>query len=215
MNVVKWGRSVYINIQKFVQFQLTVNVVALVINFFSACITGLLVNGVYFDLDILFLLFHATSVIVFLLSGSAPLTAVQLLWVNLIMDTLGALALATEPPNDGLLKRPPVAKGANFITKPMWRNIIGQSIYQLIILAILNFDGKRLLGISGSDATEVLKTLIFNTFVFCQVLSARIMSELLVILYRLQNGKFRTWMLKQKFIIPVKRSGMINCFAFI
>ncbi|KAK8473419.1 hypothetical protein PHAVU_001G129600 [Phaseolus vulgaris] len=140
VNVVKWGRSVYINIQKFVQFQLTVNVVALVINFFSACITG-----------------------------SAPLTAVQLLWVNLIMDTLGALALATEPPNDGLLKRPPVARGANFITKPMWRNIIGQSIYQLIILAILNFDGKRILRISGSDATEVLNTLIFNTFVFCQV----------------------------------------------
>ncbi|RDX75659.1 putative calcium-transporting ATPase 11, plasma membrane-type, partial [Mucuna pruriens] len=130
VNVVKWGRA----------FQLTVNVVALVINFFSACITG-----------------------------SAPLTAVQLLWVNLIMDTLGALALATEPPNDGLLKRPPVARGANFITKPMWRNIIGQSIYQLIILAILNFDGKSLLGISGSDATKVLNTLIFNSFVFCQV----------------------------------------------
>ncbi|KAL2320723.1 hypothetical protein Fmac_029692 [Flemingia macrophylla] len=140
VNVVKWGRAVYINIQKFVQFQLTVNVVALVINFVSACITG-----------------------------SAPLTAVQLLWVNLIMDTLGALALATEPPNDGLLKRPPVARGANFITKPMWRNIIGQSIYQLIILAILNFDGMRLLGIHGSDATKVLKTLIFNSFVFCQV----------------------------------------------
>ncbi|KAJ1430018.1 P-type ATPase [Sesbania bispinosa] len=140
INVVKWGRAVYINIQKFVQFQLTVNVVALVINFVSACITG-----------------------------SAPLTAVQLLWVNLIMDTLGALALATEPPNDGLLKRPPVARGASFITKTMWRNIIGQSIYQLIVLAILNFDGKRLLRISGSDATEVLNTLIFNAFVFCQV----------------------------------------------
>ncbi|KAK7396224.1 hypothetical protein VNO78_17076 [Psophocarpus tetragonolobus] len=140
VNVVKWGRAVYINIQKFVQFQLTVNVVALIINFFSACITG-----------------------------SAPLTAVQLLWVNLIMDTLGALALATEPPNDGLLQRPPVARGANFITKPMWRNIIGQSIYQLIILGILNFDGKRLLGISGSDSSKVLNTLIFNSFVFCQV----------------------------------------------
>ncbi|XP_057438038.1 putative calcium-transporting ATPase 11, plasma membrane-type [Lotus japonicus] len=140
VNVVKWGRSVYINIQKFVQFQLTVNVVALVINFFSACITG-----------------------------SAPLTAVQLLWVNLIMDTLGALALATEPPNDGLLKRPPVARGASFITKAMWRNIIGQSIYQLIVLVILTFDGKRLLRLSGSDATRVLNTLIFNSFVFCQV----------------------------------------------
>ncbi|KAG5043316.1 hypothetical protein GYH30_007131 [Glycine max] len=169
VNVVKWGRAVYINIQKFVQFQLTVNVVALVINFISACITGLLVNRICFPFYFLLNLFQATWVIVFLLSGSAPLTAVQLLWVNLIMDTLGALALATEPPNDGLLKRPPVARGANFITKPMWRNIIGQSIYQLIILGILNFDGKRLLGLGGSDSTKILNTLIFNSFVFCQV----------------------------------------------
>ncbi|KAE9621686.1 hypothetical protein Lal_00033083 [Lupinus albus] len=140
LNVAKWGRAVYINIQKFVQFQLTVNVVALITNFVSACITG-----------------------------SAPLTAVQLLWVNLIMDTLGALALATEPPNDGLMQRPPVGRGASFITKPMWRNIIGQSIYQLIVLGLLNFNGKRLLEITGSDATIVLNTLIFNSFVFCQV----------------------------------------------
>ncbi|KAG0484024.1 hypothetical protein HPP92_012108 [Vanilla planifolia] len=68
INVARWGRAVYINIQKFVQFQLTVNIVALIINFVSSCITG-----------------------------DAPLTAVQLLWVNMIMDTLGALALATEP----------------------------------------------------------------------------------------------------------------------
>ncbi|KAI5429684.1 Alpha carbonic anhydrase 4 [Lathyrus oleraceus] len=81
----------------------------------------------------------------------------------------GALALATEPPNDGLLKRPPVGRGTSFITKTIWRNTIGQSIYQLIVLAILNFDGKRLLRIGGSDATEVLNTLIFNSFVFCQV----------------------------------------------
>ena len=176
VNVVKWGRAVYINIQKFVQFQLTVNVVALVINFFSACITGLLVNRICFPFYNLLTLFQATWLIVFLLSGSAPLTAVQLLWVNLIMDTLGALALATEPPNDGLLKRPPVARGANFITKPMWRNIIGQSIYQLIILGILNFDGKRLLGLGGSDSTKILNTLIFNSFVFCQVHSPCTMS---------------------------------------
>ena len=85
------------------------------------------------------------------------------------MDTLGALALATEPPNDGLMKRPPVGRKASFITKTMWRNIFGQSLYQLIILAVLNFDGKGLLRLSGSDATEVRNTLIFNTFVFCQV----------------------------------------------
>ncbi|WCJ40050.1 Calcium-transporting ATPase 1 [Euphorbia peplus] len=140
VNVARWGRSVYLNIQKFVQFQLTVNVVALMLNFISACV-----------------------------SGDAPLTTVQLLWVNLIMDTLGALALATEPPHDGLMKRPPIGRNVNFITKIMWRNIIGQSIYQIIILVILQFDGKRLLKISGSDATDILNTFIFNTFVFCQV----------------------------------------------
>ncbi|KAL8489488.1 hypothetical protein ACS0TY_025401 [Phlomoides rotata] len=140
VNVAKWGRAVYINIQKFVQFQLTVNIVALMINFISACV-----------------------------SGSAPLTAVQLLWVNLIMDTLGALALATEPPHDGLMNRPPVGRSENFITRTMWRNIIGQSIYQLAVLLVLNFIGKQILGLSGSDSTAVNNTFIFNTFVFCQV----------------------------------------------
>ncbi|KAL3632505.1 putative calcium-transporting ATPase 11, plasma membrane-type [Castilleja foliolosa] len=140
VNVAKWGRAVYINIQKFVQFQLTVNIVALMINFISACV-----------------------------SGSAPLTAVQLLWVNLIMDTLGALALATEPPHDGLMQRPPVGRTESFITMTMWRNIIGQSIYQLTILLVLNFVGKQILGLTGPDSTAVNNTFIFNTFVFCQV----------------------------------------------
>lgn len=140
VNVARWGRSVYINIQKFVQFQLTVNIVALMINFVSACI-----------------------------SGSAPLTAVQLLWVNMIMDTLGALALATEAPTDGLMKRAPVGRNANFITRTMWRNIIGQSIYQLAVLLVFTFQGKRLLKLTGSDASKILNTFIFNAFVFCQV----------------------------------------------
>ncbi|XP_076907622.1 putative calcium-transporting ATPase 11, plasma membrane-type [Bidens hawaiensis] len=140
VKVAKWGRAVYINIQKFVQFQLTVNIVALMINFVSACITG-----------------------------SAPLTAVQLLWVNLIMDTLGALALATEPPNDGLMKRQPVLRTESFITKTMWRNIIGQSVYQMAILFVLNFAGKPILNLHGDNATAILNTFIFNTFVFCQV----------------------------------------------
>ncbi|KAK1427763.1 hypothetical protein QVD17_16457 [Tagetes erecta] len=160
--VARWGRSVYINIQKFVQFQLTVNVVALMTNFVSACT-----------------------------SGSAPLTAVQLLWVNMIMDTLGALALATEPPHDGLMKRPPIGRDINFITKVMWRNIIGQSIYQLIVLGILQFDGKRLLNLNGPDSTAVLNTMIFNTFVFCQVfneINSRDMEKVNVI-----TGMFDSW----------------------
>lgn len=103
------------------------------------------------------------------LTGTAPLTAVQLLWINMIMDTLGALALATEPPNDEMMKRPPVQRGESFITRTMWRNIIGQGLYQLIVLGTLMFAGKRILNVTGSDADLVVNTLIFNSFVFCQV----------------------------------------------
>ncbi|CAI9099828.1 OLC1v1036710C2 [Oldenlandia corymbosa var. corymbosa] len=162
VNVAKWGRSVYINIQKFVQFQLTVNIVALIINFVSACV-----------------------------SGSAPLTAVQLLWVNLIMDTLGALALATEPPHEGLMERPPIGRNVGFITKTMWRNVIGQSIYQLAVLLVFNFAGKQLLELEGSDATVTLNTFIFNTFVFCQVfneINSRDMEKINVF-----RGMFSNW----------------------
>lgn len=85
------------------------------------------------------------------------------------MDTLGALALATEPPHDGLMQQPPVGRTVNIITMVMWRNIIGQSIYQLIVLGVLKFDGKQLLDLNGPDSDATLRTLIFNTFVFCQV----------------------------------------------
>lgn len=93
----------------------------------------------------------------------------QLLWVNMIMDTLGALALATEPPNDDMMKRPPVGRGESFITKVMWRNIVGQSLFQLAVLGALMFGGERLLNIEGADSKPVVNTLIFNSFVFCQV----------------------------------------------
>ncbi|PKU64887.1 probable calcium-transporting ATPase 9, plasma membrane-type [Dendrobium catenatum] len=172
INVAKWGRAVYINIQKFVQFQLTVNVVALIVNFVSACIIG-----------------------------NAPLTAVQLLWVNMIMDTLGALALATEPPNDEMMKRPPTGRGESFITKAMWRNVIGQSVYQLLVLGVLMFDGKQLLKLSGSDADIVLDTFIFNTFVFCQLfneINSREMEKINVF-----RGIFSSWVFSAVLISTV------------
>lgn len=87
----------------------------------------------------------------------------------MIMDTLGALALATEPPNDEIMKRPPVGRSENFITRIMWRNVIGQSIYQLVVLGVLLFDGKQIFNINGEKAETTLNTFIFNTFVFCQV----------------------------------------------
>ncbi|KAL4600835.1 hypothetical protein ACB092_11G228700 [Castanea dentata] len=162
VNVARWGRSVYINIQKFVQFQLTVNVVALMLNFICACV-----------------------------SGSPPLTTVQMLWVNLIMDTLGALALATEPPHEGLMKRPPVGRDVKFITRIMWRNIVGQSIFQILVLLIFQLKGKQLLKLTGPDADSILKTFIFNSFVFCQVfneINSRDMEKINVF-----RGIFDSW----------------------
>ncbi|XP_019234950.1 PREDICTED: putative calcium-transporting ATPase 13, plasma membrane-type [Nicotiana attenuata] len=136
VTVLKWGRCVYNNIQKFIQFQLTVNVAALVINFVAAAS-----------------------------SGEVPLTAVQLLWVNLIMDTLGALALATERPSSELMNKKPVGRTEPLITAVMWRNIIAQALYQVTVLLILQFKGSAIFHVNK----KVKDTLIFNTFVFCQV----------------------------------------------
>ncbi|KAL0388532.1 UNVERIFIED_CONTAM: putative calcium-transporting ATPase 13, plasma membrane-type [Sesamum radiatum] len=134
--VLRWGRCVYNNIQKFIQFQLTVNVAALVINFVAA-----------------------------VSAGEVPLTAVQLLWVNLIMDTLGALALATEKPTKELMEKRPVGRTEPLISNVMWRNLLAQALYQIAVLLILQFKGESILGVSKT----VNDTLIFNTFVLCQV----------------------------------------------
>lgn len=134
--VLMWGRCVYSNIQKFIQFQLTVNVAALVINFVAA-----------------------------VSSGEVPLTTVQLLWVNLIMDTLGALALATERPTRELASKPPVGRTAPLITNIMWRNLLAQALFQIAVLLLLHFRGESIFGVGD----KVKNTLIFNTFVLCQI----------------------------------------------
>ncbi|TYJ15285.1 hypothetical protein E1A91_A10G174200v1 [Gossypium mustelinum] len=144
VKVVRWGRSVYANIQKFIQFQLTVNVAALVINVAAA-----------------------------ISSGDVPLNSVQLLWVNLIMDTLGALALATEPPTDNLMHRSPVGRREPLITNIMWRNLLIQALYQVTVLLVLNFRGMTILQLEDDGNREhayrVKNSLIFNAFVMCQI----------------------------------------------
>lgn len=105
---VKWGRSLYKNIQHFILFQLTINVVAILI----ACI------GPFIGIDL-------------------PFTVTQMLWVNLIMDTFAALALATEPANDAVMKDKPRSPKAFIITKPMWYEIFGVGIIFFIFLVTL------------------------------------------------------------------------------
>ena len=100
LTAVRFGRNIYDNIRKFLQFQLTVNVVAMFIVFCGACIFA-----------------------------EPPLTSTQMLWVNLIMDTFAALALATEPPSDTVLDRSPSKKSDLIVNPVMWRNILMQSLY--------------------------------------------------------------------------------------
>uniref|UniRef100_A0A672RS97 Calcium-transporting ATPase n=1 Tax=Sinocyclocheilus grahami TaxID=75366 RepID=A0A672RS97_SINGR len=119
VKAVMWGRNVYDSISKFLQFQLTVNVVAVIVAFTGACITQ-----------------------------DSPLKAVQMLWVNLIMDTLASLALATEPPTEALLLRKPYGRNKPLISRTMMKNILGHAVYQLIItftllfIIIVQFGGK-------------------------------------------------------------------------
>ncbi|RLN15819.1 hypothetical protein C2845_PM02G12970 [Panicum miliaceum] len=136
VTATRWGRCVFNNIQKFIQFQLTVNVAALIINFVSA-----------------------------LTSGKMPLTTVQLLWVNLIMDTMGALALATDKPTKALMRRPPIGRTAPLISNAMWRNLAAQAAFQVAVLLALQYRGRDVFGV-GEKANG---TMIFNAFVLCQV----------------------------------------------
>ena len=109
-----------------------------------------------------------------------------MLWVNLIMDTCGALALATEPPTEDILDHPPYKRTERIVTSVMWRNIFGQAIFQITVLLVLLFGGSTLFGYTYEasvpfylidpinctfTATEKTEhyTLIFNTFVFLQV----------------------------------------------
>ena len=146
VKAVMWGRNVYDSIRKFLQFQLTVNVGALLLAFVSACIIN-----------------------------ESPLTAVQLLWVNLIMDTFAALALATELPTPQLLDRPPCRRDESLLSSTMIRNILGQCFYQFIILMFLVFQGYKYFNVpNGIDLGESAKptihyTMVFNVFVMLQV----------------------------------------------
>jgi len=102
---VMWGRSLYLNIQRFILFQLTVNIVACLIVVIGA--------------------FSGTQ---------SPLTVTQMLWVNLIMDTFAALSLASLPPSDEVMNHPPRRSDAFIITRPMAWRIVGIGLLFTAIL---------------------------------------------------------------------------------
>merc|ERR1719409_801821 len=166
VSAVKWGRSVFDNIRKFIQFQLTINFVALILAFFSAVWCAIappadtLTTKGSFDTE-----------------KCTPLNAIQLLWINLIMDSMGALALATEEPEESLLDRMPVGKKEGLISFNMWRNIFVQGSFQLVVLFGILFKGDLLFDATGytmKPGEAYLQsrphyTVIFNAFVWCQI----------------------------------------------
>lgn len=145
VNAIKWGRCVSTSIKKFIQFQLTVNFTAVLLTFISAVVSD---------------------------RGESVLTAVQLLWVNLIMDTLAALALATDKPDEEILDKKPDGRDTPLISVSTWKMIIGQSSFQLFITLLVHFHsgefffpGKAKL--SPHEQIQ-LNSLTFNTFVWLQ-----------------------------------------------
>ena len=108
VTAIIYGRNIYDNIRKFLQFQLSVNFCACILVFICACV-----------------------------GNETPLTPIQMLWVNLIMDSLGSLALATEPPYEELLQREPTKRNESIINGRMWKHIIIQSLVQIVLLVVL------------------------------------------------------------------------------
>lgn len=144
-SAVQWGRSIYLNIQRFIQFQLTINVVAL--------LTALI--GPFIGVEF-------------------PLTVTQMLWVNLIMDTFAALALATEPSDPVVMKNKPRKISDFIVTRSMAKNIFGQGIlFVAVLLAVLVYFMKNSIVETAADGTVTSLTdyelsMFFTFFVMLQ-----------------------------------------------
>ena len=147
---VMWGRSLYQNIQRFILFQMTVNVVACLI----------VMAGAFMGLQ-------------------SPLTVTQMLWVNLIMDTFAAMALASLPPSRSVMKDKPRSRSAFIVSRPMWKSIVGVGglffVFLLCLLyylehadiSTLSLIGRVPLG-SADGLSPYELSLFFTVFVFLQ-----------------------------------------------
>lgn len=143
VEAVKWGRNVYETILKYLQFQFTVTWVAIIVVVVGACATK-----------------------------RSPLSATQLLWVNLIMDALASLALTSDPPSHDVLTHKPYGRHKPLVSRMVLRNVIFHSIYQLVVMFVLMFVFPDFLDMrNGYDESSVCRptqhsTMVFTTFVF-------------------------------------------------
>ena len=148
VKAVHWGRSLFENIQRFIQFQLTINVSALIIAFL----------GPFFGLK-------------------PPFTVLQLLWINVIMDTFAAIALCSEPPRPGLMKQPPKRRDDSILTRQMLGNIfITAAFFVVVMIALLKgmetsgwFRGEGAVSTEFPELSVRQVAIFFTVYVFFQV----------------------------------------------
>ena len=146
VKAIMWGRCVNDAVRKFLQFQISTNITAVVITAVSAISS---------------------------LEETSVLSAVQLLWINIIMDTFAALALATDPASEKLLDRKPEKKHAPLFSVEMYKMILLQSAYQIIVILVFHFRGLQILGLdSTTENDDIVQTLVFNAFVFAQIFNS-------------------------------------------
>ncbi|KAF8837766.1 Ca-transporting ATPase [Paxillus ammoniavirescens] len=146
VKAIMWGRCVNDAVRKFLQFQLSTNVTAVVVTFVTAVASS---------------------------SETSVLSAVQLLWINIIMDTFAALALATDPASPALLDRKPDKLSAPLFSVDMYKQIVLQSTYQIVVTLIFHFLGLQILGLEDTSTnTTIVQTVVFNTFVFAQIFNS-------------------------------------------
>ena len=135
VTAILWGRSLYRNIQRFILFQLTINFAAILIVFLGS-----------------------------LFGTELPLTVVQMLWVNLIMDTFAAMALASLPPEEEVMSEKPRPRERFIITRPMALSILGYgSLFVVVLLGMMGWWHHT----TGAPTLEQL-TIFFSVFVFLQ-----------------------------------------------
>lgn len=145
VQAIKWGRGIYENFQRFIQFQITVNIVAFLIAIISQ-----------------------------LGDFQMPFTTIQLLWVNIIMDGPPALALGLEPVRAAVLNRKPVDRNAKIITRSMFLNMLCNSLYITLLLYIqmkFNILGAKTVPGDPFDPNE-MQTVLFSMFAMCALMNA-------------------------------------------
>ncbi|RFU79297.1 p-type calcium atpase [Trichoderma arundinaceum] len=138
VKALSWGRTVIDAVKKFIQFQFTINITA------------------------------GITTVISELVGDSIFTVVQLLWINLIMDIFASLAFATDHPSPDFLMRKPEPRNTTIVSITMWKMIIGQSIYQLLVVFLVHYVGWDIFNPDTKHEIDKLQTLVFNIYVWMQ-----------------------------------------------